>query len=170
MNSIFTRRSVRNFLEKEVEDKKIEKILRAAMQAPSAVNQQPWEFLVVKGKENLLRLSKYSPYATSLKNANVGIIVFGNKERMMFPDYWQQDLGAATQNILLEATELGLGSVWYGTASDDGKMKYIQDLYKLGDNLLPYSVIGIGYPKSADAISFVDRFDETRIHYAEKNN
>lgn len=168
MNSIFTRRSVRTFLERDVEDEKIEKILKAAMQAPSAGNQQPWEFIVVKGKENLLNLSKYNPYAASLKNANVGIIVLGDQNRMMLPEHWQQDLGAATQNILLEATELGLGSVWYGTAPDKSRMKYIQDLYDLKENLLPYSVIAIGYPKNSNANSFVDRFDETRIHYFNK--
>ncbi len=165
MNAIFTRRSVRNFLEKEVEDIKIEKILRAAMQAPSAANQQPWEFAVIKGKENLTNLSKYNPYAASLKKANVGIIVLGNKERMMFPDYWQQDLAAATQNILLEATELGLGSVWYGTAPDNARMEYIQELYNFDIKLMPYSVIGIGYPQNSNANTFVDRFEEQRIHY-----
>jgi nitroreductase len=165
MNAIFTRRSVRNFLEKDVEMEKIDKLLRAAMQAPSAANQQPWEFLVVTGKENLIALSQCSPYAASLKNAKVGIVVLANQERLMFKDYWQQDLGAATQNILLEATELELGTVWYGTAPDQERMKYIQNLYDLQENLVPFSVIAIGYPKKEDANSFVDRYDEKRVHY-----
>jgi len=167
MNSIFIRRSVRTFFQKEIEGEKIEKILRAAMQAPSAANQQPWEFLVVKGKENLHNLSKYNPYAASLKNAAVGIIVLGNKQRMMFPEHWQQDLGAATQNILLEAVELGLGAVWFGTAPNNSRMKYIQDLFNLNENLQPYSVIGLGYPKDGHAKVFFDRFDEARIRYIE---
>lgn len=165
MNSIFVRRSVRTFSNKEVENEKIEKILRAAMQAPSAGNQQPWEFIVVKGKENLEELSKYNPYASSLAGANIGIIVLGNKERMIFEDHWEQDLGAVTQNILLEATELELGSVWYGTAPCKDRMEYIKNLYNLGENILPYSVVGIGYPKSQNANTFVDRFDESRIRY-----
>lgn len=165
MNSIFTRRSVRNFLDEKVEDEKIEKILRAAMQAPSAGNQQPWEFIVVRGKENLMKLSKFSLYAGCLQNADVGIIVIGNQKRMMVPQLWQQDLGAATQNILLQATELGLGSVWFGTAPDNEHMNFIKNLYDLDENQLPYSVVAIGYPKSSTANSFVDRFDESRIKY-----
>ncbi len=165
MNAIFTRRSVRNFLEKDVEKEKIDRLLRAAMQAPSAANQQPWEFLVVTGKENLNTLSQCSPYAASLKNAKVGIVVLANQERLMFKDYWQQDLGAATQNILLEAVELELGTVWYGTAPDQERMKYIQNLYNLQENLVPFSVIAVGYPKKEDANSFVDRYDEKRVHY-----
>ncbi len=165
MNSIFTRRSIRNFHPKEVETQKIELMLKAAMQAPSAANRQPWKFIVVTGKENLTALSKYNPYASSLKNANVGIIVLGDTAEMAFPELWQQDLGAATQNILLQATELGLGAVWYGTAPYEERIKFIQKLYNLGDNLIPYSVIAIGYPLKENANHFIDRFAESKVRY-----
>lgn len=165
MNSIFTRRSVRQFEEKVVEQEKIEKILRAAMQAPSAGNQQPWDFIVVHGKENLAKLAAYNPYAGCLRGADFGIVVLGNKERIMMPEHWEQDLGAVTQNILLEATELGLGSVWFGTAPDKSRMQFVSDLYNLDSKYLPYSVIAIGYPKNPSALKFVDRFDESRIMY-----
>ncbi len=165
MNSIFIRRSVRNFLTNDVEDVKLDKILRAAMQAPSAGNGQPWEFIVVKGQKNLNTLAQFSPYATSLKKANLGIVVLGNKTKTPFPEYWQQDLGAATQNILLEATELGLGSVWYGVAPERDRMVYISKLYKLDEHLLPFCVIAIGYPEKENANHFVDRFDFNRVRY-----
>ncbi len=165
MNAIFTRRSVRQFEEKEVEDLKVTQILRAAMQAPSAANQQPWEFIVVRGAKNLESLAAFNPYASCLKGANVGIVVLGNTERMIFPENWQQDLGAVTQNIQIEAADLGLGSVWFGTAPVDERMDYIRNLYKLGENLMPYSVLALGYPKEKDANKFVDRFDESRITY-----
>ncbi len=165
MNAIFTRRSVRQFEEKLVEQEKIEKILRAAMQAPSAANQQPWDFIVVEGKENLAKLAAYNPYAGCLRQAACGIIVLGNKDRMVLPEHWEQDLGAVTQNILLEATELGIGSVWFGTAPDKTRMRFVNDLYNLADNFLPYSVIGLGYPQNPNELHFVDRYDETRIHY-----
>lgn len=165
MNAIYTRRSVRAFLEKAVEKEKIEKILRAAMQAPSAGNGQPWEFIVVRGEKNLKNLSSYSKYSGCLKNADVAIIVLCNKTRLVFADFWQQDLAAATQNILLQATELGLGSVWFGTAPDEEKMQFIKDLYQLDKDLFPFSIIGIGYPKDENANKFIDRFDESRIHY-----
>lgn len=165
MNAIFTRRSVRAFSKKEVENEKVEKILRAAMQAPTAMCQQPWEFIVVKGERNLEELSKFNPYSSTLKGANLGIVLLGNKDRMKCPEHWEQDMGAATQNILLEATELGLGTVWYGTAPHKDRMQYINNLYGLGENLWPYAVIAVGYPLHENANKFVDRFDESRIRY-----
>lgn len=165
MNSIFTRRSVRQFADKPVEIEKVEKLLRAAMQAPSAANQQPWEFIVVTDKTSLMKLSQYNPYAGSLKNADLAIIVLGNTDRMMYPEHWEQDLGAATQNILIEATELGLGSVWFGTAPNAERMAFIRNLYSIDEKLLPYSVIAIGYPIDENVFKFVDRYDETRVRY-----
>lgn len=167
MNSIFIRRSVRSFQEKEVEKEKIDQLLRAAMQAPSAGNQQPWEFIVVRGKTKLEELSRLSPYSSSLAGANVGIVVLANKERFRFAENWEQDLGAATQNILLEATDLGLGSVWYGVAPVSERMEYIRNLYNLEEKILPYSVIAIGYPKDENANRFVDRYDDSRIRFVE---
>ncbi|ONI37661.1 nitroreductase [Candidatus Epulonipiscium fishelsonii] len=165
MNSIFTRRSVRDFLEKEVEAEKIEKLLKAGMQAPSAANQQPWEFLVVKGKENLEKLSQAHMYSGPLKNANINVVVLGNTERMRAPDYWQQDLGACTQNILLEAVELGLGTLWCGIAPKEDRVEFIQSLYGLDPNLVPFCVIAVGYPKNEDDNKFLDRYDPARISY-----
>ncbi len=165
MNAIFTRRSVRQFSNQYVEPEKIEQLLRAAMQAPSAANGQPWEFLVVRGKDNLNALSQFNQYASCLKNADVGIIVLGNRSKMVLPDHWEQDLGAVTQNIMLEAVEQDLGTVWFGTAPDKTRMDYIRNLYGLNDNLMPYSVIAVGYPKDPTANRFTDRFDESRIRY-----
>ena len=165
MNSIFKRRSVRSYLDKEVEQEKIEKILKAGMQAPSAMNGQPWEFIVVKGKENLEKLAKVSMYGFPIEKSNVAIVVLFDKSKTIAPKYWQQDLGAVTQNILLEATELDLGSIWIGVAPDEDKIEYIQKLYNLNDNFIPYSVVGIGYPKTTQANRFIDRYDEKRVKY-----
>ena len=167
MNAIFTRRSVRQFDAKPVEREKIEKLLRAAMQAPSANNQQPWEFVVVKGKDNLEKLAQYNPYAGCLRGANLAIIVLGNANKMMLPEHWEQDLGGATQNIQLEAVELGLGSVWLGTAPNKAKMDFIRKLYGMEQNLLPYAVLAVGYPKDENANYFVDRYDESSVRYIE---
>ncbi len=165
MDEIFTRRSVRSFSDKRIEDEKITKILKAAMQAPSAANQQPWEFLVIRDKIRLQELAGYNPYAGCLVDADAGIIVLGNEERMSYPGMWEQDLGAATQNLLLEAVSQGLGTVWLGTAPESDRMKYIQKMFNLGKHLLPYAVIAVGYPSNESANRFVDRFDESRIHY-----
>ncbi len=165
MNEIFTRRSVRAYTNQEVESEKIESILRAAMQAPSAGKQLPWEFLVVSGQDNLETLSKYNPYASFLKNASHAIIVLGNLQRTRMAEYLQQDLGAVTQNILLQATALGLGTCWFGTMPEKDRMQYITDLYDLSENLLPYSVVSVGYPEDGDGNVFVDRYDASRVKY-----
>ena len=165
MNSIFTRRSVRSFLDKEVEKEKIDKIIRAAMQAPSAMNKRPWEFLVIRGKENIKKLANVSRFSKPIENANVVIVTLFNRRATFVRSYWQQDLGAATQNILLEGTELGLGTLWVGVAPDEEKMKYISELFNLDKNLNPYSIIGIGYPEKEDANKFIDRYEENKVRY-----
>lgn len=103
MDVIFNRRSIRRYKDQAVEQEKIDKILRAAMQAPSAVNQQPWEFIVVRDKENLKKLAGISAYSRMVADAPLAIVVLGNEARMRLQHNWEQDLSAATQNILLEA-------------------------------------------------------------------
>ncbi len=164
MNAIFNRCSTRVFTTKEIDDSKIELLLKAAMQAPSCANQQPWEFIVVKGTDNLEELSKNNPYANSLQNADVAIILFANKKRCHYLDYWQQDLAASTQNILLQATEMGIGSVWYGICPEKDRMEHINNLYKLDDNYLPFAIVGLGYPKN-DEFKPTNRFDPSRVIY-----
>lgn len=163
MNNIFKRKSIRKYLDKPVEQEKIELMLKAGMQAPSAANQQPWEFLVVTDKEKLQQLSEMSPYAKPLANAAVAFILIGNLAKAHFPGSWQQDLAAASENILLEATDLGLGGVWLGTAPEQDRMDYISKLFSLPEDLKPFSVLSIGYPDEAQTI--VERYDPTRVHY-----
>lgn len=165
MENIFTRRSIRKYEEKVIEKQKIEKLLKAAMQAPSAGNQQPWEFLVIENKETLNKLSEISPYATMLKECPLAIIVLSNEEKMRFPEYWQQDLGAATQNILLEAVELGLGSVWLGVAPLKDREEFIKKIFNLPQNITPFNIIVLGYPKEPQINKFVDRYEENRVHF-----
>lgn len=165
MNSIFTRRSVRQFTDKQVEPEKIEQLLKAGMQAPSAWGQKAWNFIVVEGRENLDKLADYNPYAGCLRGAGLGIIVLGNTSLMKASEYWEQDLGAVTQNILLEAVEQGLGAVWLGGAPEKDRMEYISKLYSLGNEMVPYCVIAVGYPQREDANHYVDRYDKSRVRY-----
>lgn len=156
------RRSIRKFEQRPVEKEKIETLLRAAMQAPSAANQRPWEFLVVEAKDMLQKLSQAHIYATPVKDAPLGIIVLAKEDSLPFPQYWQQDLAAATQNILLTAVELGLGAVWLGIAPEEDRMTYIKDLFQLPPGVKAFALLAVGY--SADN-KFVDRFEASRIHY-----
>lgn len=163
MNSIFLRRSIRNYLDKPIENEKVEQLLKAAMQAPSAGNQQPWEFIVVRDKELLMKLSLTSRYAGPANGAPVAIVVLGNKHNLKYPEYLQQDLAAATQNLLLQAVELELGAVWLGVAPEEDRMKYIADLFNLPETILPFAIVPVGYPETEN--KYIDRYNQTKVHY-----
>ena len=162
MSTIFSRTSVRKYENKEVEAEKIDKILRAAMAAPSAANQQPWEFYVVKNKETLAALADCSPYGGCTKDAAMAIVPVYRKE-MMMPEFADIDMAAATQNILLEVTELGLGAVWIGIAPLADRMENVRNVLQVADHLSPYAIIPIGYP--VEGAEQKDRFDAERVHF-----
>lgn len=156
------RRSIRSYENRPVEKEKVEKLLRAAMQAPSAANQQPWEFIVVEDQETLQKLSNAHIYAGPIKNAPLGIIVLLNEKHLRFKQYWQQDLAAATENILLAAVELGLGAVWMGIAPEEGRMAFMREFFSLPQGIEAFAMLAIGH---SSGNKFEDRFDATRIHY-----
>ncbi len=162
METINIRRSIRSFTDKKVESEKIEKLLRAAMQAPSAGNQQPWEFVVVQNEEVKEKLSTISPYAKPIKNAPLAIVLVEKTTGLNFPENSTQDMGACAQNILLEVVELGLGAVWLGVKPDEARMDIVSKTLNLPENISPFAVIAVGYSDAEN--KFVDRFDETRIH------
>jgi len=164
MKIINNRRSVRKFQSTPIEPEKIEKLLRAGMQAPSANNQQPWEFIIVKDKALKYQVSQTQPYATMAKDAPLVMIVAGNEDRLMSPENMQQDLGACTENILLEAVELGLGATWLGVFPIEVRVKHLQSALEMPENILPYAIIIVGYPLSEDANHYTDRYDESRVH------
>jgi len=113
MNSIFKRRSIRKFSEDSVSKEVMEKIIRAGMQAPSAMNTQPWEFIVTNKKADKDAIAALSQYAGCVKNADYAIVVLSNHKKDSRDDtWWLQDLSAATENILLQIAEESLGGVW----------------------------------------------------------
>lgn len=146
MNSIFKRASVRSYKNTQVEDSKLELLIRAAMAAPSAGNQQPWEFYVVKDKDVLRQLSAATPYAGCAKNAPAAIIPCYRKEGLRFSEYAQIDMSICCENILLEATELGLGAVWLGIAPIEERMKAVEEILHIPQNLAAFAIIPVGYP------------------------
>ncbi|MDF2568096.1 MAG: nitroreductase [Oscillospiraceae bacterium] len=164
MEEIFNRRSIRKFQDRPVEKEKIDKLLRAAMQAPSAANQQPWEFIVVEDKDTLNTLSEMSLYSKSVAGSGVTLVLLANSNDFKVSTAWQQDLGAAAQNILLEATHLELGAVWLGVATADSAVEYIKDLYRLPEHIKPFALIAIGYP-DGQKNEFVDRYRAQKVHY-----
>lgn len=165
MDAIKIRRSIRKFKHDVVEDEKIEKMLRAGMQAPSAGNQQPWEFVIVRNSKLKDEISKMNPYAGSAKEAPAIIVVLANNNFMKFPENMQQDLGACTQNILLESVEQGLGSTWMSVYPQDERIACIRTTLDLPDHITPYAIVTVGYPLHNDDNKFIDRFDKSRLHY-----
>lgn len=162
MKTINNRRSIRSFKNQLVETEKIDMILRAAMQAPSAINQRPWEFIVVRNKELLVKLSEMSPYSKMVAQAPVAIVIVGRSERMMVKEMWIQDMSACTQNILLEITDQGLGGVWLGVAPNQERMDYISTALNL-EGVMPFAVVPFGYSEIENI--FIDRYEANRIMY-----
>ena len=164
MNNIYTRVSIRRYLDKPVEKEKTEAILRAAMQASSAANQQPWEFYVVTNKEKLLALSKVHPYAGMTREAPAAIVAVYQKDCRL-PEYAQIDLSIAMENLWLERDAQGLGGVWLGIAPQEERMKAVEDVLELPKNVRAFAIFPYGYP--AEQRKQQDRFDKDRIHYVE---
>lgn len=162
---INTRRSIREYSDEQVNDEDILKILKAGMQAPgSRLGAEPWEFIVIKNKETLVKIGEIKPRVT---NAPVAILLVANIERAFYKTVWQQDMGAACENMLLEAVNLGLGALWNGVAPEEERMAKIGEIVGIDDitNLKPYSIVTIGYPADGWENKFMDKFDEERIHY-----
>ena len=132
-------------MKKEVEQEKIERMLKAAMAAPSACNQQPWEFYVVTDKKVIAQLSEASPYAHCAKEAPVVFVPCYRSEGIA-PEYFNIDMSAAVENLLLEADTLGLGAVWMGISPDVGRMEAVRKVLNIPAGLYALSLIHISEP------------------------
>lgn len=165
LDNIHARKSVRQFTSEEVSENQIEVMLRAAMAAPSAVNQQPWRFIVVTGRERLDNLSEGLPYAKMLKQATLAIVVCGETTWRNGQDnpYWSQDCSAATQNLLLAAESLGLGAVWTAVYPDRDRVEWVTTTLEIPNGVLPLCVVPIGYP--AGDTQPRDKWKPENIHY-----
>jgi nitroreductase len=165
MSAIFQRRSARSFLPKPVEDDKIERILRAGMEAPSAHNRRPWEFIVLADKEDREAVAGMSPYAKMAPSAAAIIAVCVNLdlEQAGGDSWWVQDLSAATENILLQIVEEGLGGVWLGWYPDQERVAAFSRHFGLPETVVPFAMVALGYPERQ--AEKADRFDPRRVHY-----
>lgn len=165
--NIRNRRSIRKYSDKEIPDEYVDKLLRAAMQAAgSRMGAEPWEFIVVKDKETIKKLSELDSNTKPLKTATLAIVSIANMERVHYERVWQQDMAAASENLLLEAANLGLGAVWLGIAPVEERMNKIREIFNLeSESLRPFNIISLGYPAEGFENKFVDKYDETRVHY-----
>ncbi len=159
MEYIYKRRSVRNFKDEDIEDRDIEAIIKAGMNAPSAKDNQPWSFIVVKDRDTLFHLSTIKLYGKMLKSAACVIVLIANPKTV----FWQQDMAVCCQNMLLEATYLDLGSCWCGVKPLEREEKRLRDFFKVPDDQYVFSLIALGYSDEEKEIN--DKFDKKMIHY-----
>lgn len=161
---LLKRRSIRKFTDETVSDELIDELMHAAMSGPSACNKKPWEFYVITNETILEKLKSATKF--SKITAKLAIVVCGNLSKALpqqFAEYWIQDCSAATENILLRATDLGLGSVWCGIYPQKRAEKNVAECLALNDNQIPLNVIYIGYP--AEEQEPRDQYDAERVHY-----
>ncbi len=165
LENIHSRKSVRQFTSEPVSEKQTETLLRAAMAAPTAVNYQPWRFIVVTERAELDAIADILPYAQMLKQAPLAIVVCGETTWMGGAEnpYWQQDCAAATENLLLAAEALGLGAVWTGVYPNADLYPKLHDYLGLPSNVQPLCCIPIGHP--AGETQPRDKWKPENIHY-----
>jgi len=162
MTAIRTRRSVRAYTDQDVTEAQVKELLGAAMSAPSACNEQPWEFVVIRDKETLNNVAGLNQFAEFAKNAPVSILVCGNLNHDKCGGYWVEDVSAATQNMLLAAHAMGLGAVWTGIYPLEDRIHGFRELIGAPQYIIPFALVVIGYPKKSPEP--VDRFNAGRIH------
>jgi nitroreductase len=161
--ALLNRRSIRKYKNQKISQENINKILKAAMYAPSAMNLQSWQFIVIDSKEVMLEIVKSIPYAEMLKQSVAAILVCGDTAVEKNESWLLQNCSATTQNILLSAHELGIGSCWIGIHGMVDIINNIKLQFKLPENILPVSLVSLGYPD--ESVIAEDRFKKEKIHH-----
>ncbi|NLG85338.1 MAG: nitroreductase family protein [Firmicutes bacterium] len=164
MDAVWRRRSIRKYLPDPIPEEVVIDLLRAAMSAPSAGNEQPWQFVVIRERRLLDEVPRFHAHAQMIREAPLAILVCGEAEKAKFEGaYWVQDCAAATENILIAATAKGLGSVWLGVYPVAERMEALRRLLGIPEEIVPFALIPIGRP--AEEKPPADRYDPQRVHY-----
>lgn len=164
MKEILSRRSIRKFEDKSITDEQLQKLLRAAMYAPSAGNEQPWHFVIVKNRETLNKIPEFHPHTLMLKEAPLAIIVCADTSNVKYDGlYWVQDIAASVQNILLQGEAMGLGTCWCGLYPREELVQGMSKLINLPEHIKPVAIVAVGYPGETREVR--ERFRPDRVHY-----
>jgi nitroreductase len=162
LKAILTRRSVRNYRSDPVPEDIIQNLLRAAMSAPSAGNEQAWQFIVVTERALLDRIPAIHPHAQMLTEAQAAVLVCGDLQREEHQGFWVQDCAAATENLLLAAHDQGLGAVWVGIYPRKERILSFRELFRVPETVIPFALVPVGYP--TEPARAEDRFETARVH------
>ncbi|MBR4265365.1 MAG: nitroreductase family protein [Bacteroidales bacterium] len=160
---IKNRTSIRQYTDQPVEKEKIDNLLRAGLAAPSAMNKQPWKLVALTNKAKINELGEATG-KPPISKSTLTIIVCGDLTKTDGTSedlWWTEDCGAVTENILLAATAQGLGAVWCGTWPSAERFNKAREVLRLPENLVPYSMIAIGYPNENPTPK--DKFTEDNI-------
>lgn len=164
--TIQTRGSCRQFDPgRPVDEATVEKLLRAAMCAPTAVDRRPWEFVVVRDKEKLRAIAEKIPNSRVGNGAQAAIVVCGTLDNGLpgrGKEYWIHDCSAASMNILLAAHGLGLGAVWTGCFPNEERVAAVREILAIPETHMPLNVIPIGYP--SEKVVAKDKWSPAKIH------
>jgi len=147
LNYILDRRSIRRFTGEKIGRAQLKDLLTAAMYAPSAVNRQPWHFVVIEDPSLLEKIMEIHPHARMLQSASHAVVVCGDEQLQHDDGYWVVDCGAATQNLLLAAHTLGLGACWVGIHPREERKIPFSRLLHLPSHVLPFALVALGYPE-----------------------
>jgi nitroreductase len=161
--SIITRRSIRQYKKDKISDLLCEKLLHAAMQAPSAHNSQAWHFVLIDDRRVLQEIPDFHPYAKMLYEAPLAIAVCGDRKKERSVEYLALNCAAATENILLAAHALDLGAVWLGIYPRKDRMAECNRLFQLPEYIIPISLVAIGYPEEKKRSEY--RYEKSLIHH-----
>ncbi|MCU0611703.1 MAG: nitroreductase family protein [Candidatus Eisenbacteria bacterium] len=163
LEAIKSRRSIRKFTPQPVPQRAIHDMLDAAMSAPSAGNEQPWQFVVIDDRALLDQVPSFSPYAAMATEAPLAILVCGDTSVEKYRGFWVQDCAAAVQNILLAAHAQGLGAVWTGVHPMPDREQGFRVLLGLPDHVIPLAFIPVGHPAHFPGPQ--QRYREDRVHH-----
>ncbi len=162
IDTLMTRRSIRKFKSTPVPPDLVEKIVRAGTSAPSAGNEQPWHFVVIDDRKALDAVTVFHPHAGMLKESPVALLLCCDLNLEKHKGYWVQDMAAATENMLLAAHELGLGSVWLGVYPREDRVAGFRTLLGIPPNCVPFSLLPLGYADEKKGPA--ERFRPDRVH------
>ena len=166
ITNIMTRVSVREFTGEKISEAQLDTLLRAAMSAPSALNKQPWAFIVVTDEDKIAALGEALPYSRCSNHPAVAIIPCGDLSKAIpgeMSAFWINDVSAATENLLLAAHAMGLGAVWTGLHPDTNRVKLVQGLLGLPEHIIPLCIVPVGVPAEQPEIK--DKYKPDNIHY-----
>jgi nitroreductase len=160
VEAILSRRSIRKYTGETIPEDTLTELLKAAMNAPSAHNGQPWSFVVITERKILDAVPDFHPYASMLKSAPAAIAVCGDSKAD--PLFWEQDCSAATENILLASHALGLGAVWLAIHPYAERVQGIRKMLALPENIVPLCLVSIGHPNEQKPPG--QRYDPAKVH------